>query len=206
MKYSLLKTSALIAVAISCLLASCTITRQKCNELYPPVTVHSADTFLQVRETILHDTTFLPADVSEMDIYFEADSAQNVQVIRSDSKNGKRSGVNYTMQRNNKILKATIDCNCDSLAIYHTFKSLDTSVNVHTTNTEIQTLTVPAALTWWQATKIHWGGYALGFNLLLLLLLLAWLAWQLFKVATPQGAAISAAGIGLNWFTKLFKR
>ncbi len=152
------------------LLSSCTITRDKCNQLYPPVVTHTVDTFLQVRETILHDTTYVPAESSEMELYFEADVNNDVQVTKAVTKNGKRSNIAYTTERNNRILTAMFKCNCDSLNIYHVFKDLDTTLSVKNTEVQINTVNVPAKLTWWQQFKVDYGGYLMGLVALYLFL------------------------------------
>ncbi len=168
------------------LLSSCTVTRDKCNQLYPPVVTHTVDTFLQVRETILHDTTFVPAESSEMELYFEADANNEVQVTKAVTKNGQRSNIAYTTERNNKVLTAMFKCNCDSLNIYHVFKQLDTTLRVNTNNTAIHTVNVPAQLTWWQSFKVDYGGYAMGLILLYLLLRIGWWALKTYtKIQLP---------------------
>lgn len=187
-------------------LQACTVSRSRCNQLYPPVVSHTADTFLQVRQILLHDTTYLPADVSELDFYFEADSNLNVQLLQQQGSKGKRSALNYSLQRNHKVLKASFNCRCDSLNIYHVFKSADTALRVYSRQVKVNRIEVPQPLTWWQATKLAWGGYAIGAHLCLLLLLLAYAAWQVFKVATPQGAAVAATGSAFGQLVKLFKK
>lgn len=188
------------------LLNSCTVTRDKCNQLYPPVATHTVDTFLQVRETILHDTTYIAPDASETFIEFEADTANNVQVKSSKTTNGHRSNIQFTTERNNRVLTALFKCHCDSLNIYHVFKQLDTTLRVNTNDTKIHTVNVPAQLTWWQAFKVDFGGYALGADLSAAILLLIYFAWKVFATFTPQGAAISGGFSVLGWIAKLFKR
>lgn len=193
-------------LALLIFIPGCRLTRDKCNQLYPPVVVHSVDTFLQVKETWLRDTTFLPADISGLEIYFEADSERRIEAKEITTFKGKRSALNYKLQPGNRSLKATFNCNCDSLSIYHLFKNLDTSVTVHSRETEINTVNVPAKLTWWQSTKVNFGGYALGLDFSVLLLVLLYLLWKIFKLVTPQGAVVQAAETGAGWLAKIFKR
>lgn len=168
------------------LLSSCTVTRDKCNQLYPPVVTHTVDTFLQVRETILHDTTYITADASEVTLEFTADSNNEVQVTKAVTKNGQRSNIAYTTERNNRVLTAMFKCNCDSLNIYHVFKQLDTTLRVNTNSTAIHTVNVPAQLTWWQSFKVSYGGYAMGLILLYLLLRIGWWALTTYtKIQLP---------------------
>lgn len=173
------------------LLSSCAVTRQKCNELYPPVTYHTSDTVLKVRETILHDTTYIQADNSELEVTFEAE-ADTVKIVKSVTTNGRRSNINYTTRRNNNVLHAVFDCRCDSLAIYHVFKDLDTSLSVSNTDVQIHTVEAPRALTWWQHFKIDYGGYAMAVLLLYLLLKIGWWALRTYtSIQFPASGIIS---------------
>ena len=196
----------LLFIATLLALSSCTVTRDRCNQLYPPVTTHTVDTFMQVREVLVHDTTYIQADNSTLEITIEADTDRNVQVTEVKQANGKRSAINYTTIRNNKVLKAVFDCNCDSLAIYHTFRDLDTSLQVNTNDTKIHTVNVPAQLTWWQQFKVDYGGYSIGLHVALLIFFLLRIAWKIFAVATPQGAAISGGFSVVNLFRKILNR
>ncbi len=92
-------TKSLFVLLLPLLLAlqACTVSRSRCNQLYPPAVSHTADTFLQVTQILLHDTTYLPADVSELDFYFEADSNLNVQLLQQQGSKGKRSSLNYSL-------------------------------------------------------------------------------------------------------------
>lgn len=207
MKLFISKTIVAGCLLLFVMLQACTVTRSRCNQLYPPVVIHTTDTFLQVRQTLLHDTTYVPAEVSELDFYFEADSNYNVQLLKPQTGiKGKRSSLNYSVQRNQKVLKASVRCKCDSLNIYHVFKSADTALKIYSREIKINRVEVSRPLTWWQTTKLAWGGYAIGIHLCLLLLLLAYIAWRVFKVATPQGAAVAATGSALSQFFKLFKK
>ena len=173
------------------LLSSCAITRQKCNELYPPVTYHTSDTVLQVRETILHDTTYIQADNSELEITFESE-ADTVKIVKSVTTNGKRSNINYVTRRNNNVLHAVFDCRCDSLAIYHVFKDLDTSLSVNSKQVDIHHVNLPAQLTWWQQFKVDYGGYAMAVLLLYLLLKIGWWALRTYtSIQFPASNIIS---------------
>jgi hypothetical protein len=200
-----MKSLTTLCIAILAL-SSCTVTRDRCNQLYPPVTYHTVDTTILVKETIIHDTTIIANDISEMEISFEADSNNDVQVKKSITTNGHRSNISYTAERNNKVLTAQFKCNCDSLAIYHVFKDLDTSVTVNSKEVQINQVNVPAKFTWWQQFKVDYGGYSLGADLAVLLFLLGYIAWKVFSVVTPQGMAISGGFSVLGWIAKLFKR
>ena len=191
---------------IMSVLISCRVTRERCNQLYPPVTYHTSDTLLQVRETIVHDTTYIQADNSTLELTIEADTDRNVQVTEVKQANGKRSAINYTTIRNNKVLKAVFDCHCDSLTIYHTFKDRDTSLTVNSKQVDVHRFDVPAQLTWWQQFKVDYGGYSIGLHVALLIFFLLHIAWKIFAVATPQGAAISGGFSVVNLFRKLLNR
>jgi len=195
----------LLIVAALLALSSCRVTRERCNQLYPPVTYHTSDTLLQVRETIVHDTTYIQADNSELEVYFEAE-ADTVKLVKSESKAGSRSGIQYRTERNNKTLRAVFECHCDSLTIYHTFKDRDTSLTVNSKQVDIHRVEVPARLTWWQQFKVDYGGYSIGLHVALLIFFLLRIAWKIFAVATPQGAAISGGFSLVNLFRKILNR
>lgn len=178
-----------LIVALLLALSSCRVTRERCNQLYPPVTYHTSDTLLQVRETIVHDTTYIQADNSELEVYFEAE-ADTVKLVKSESKAGRRSGIQYRTERNNKTLRAVFECHCDSLTIYHTFKDRDTSLTVSNKQVDIHQVNAPAQLTWWQQFKVDYGGYAIGLILLYLLLKLGWRALRTYTSIQFPGAGV----------------
>jgi len=186
--------------------SSCTITRDKCNQLYPPIVMHSSDTVIQVTETIIHDTTFIAADESSIEITFEADSQNNVQVTSVTNKAGKRSNIDFRTERNNKLLHAMFDCNCDSFNIYHTFKDRDTSSAITHNNTAITIVEKEKELKGGQKFTLLVGPWCIGILSLQLILILLYLGYKIAKIATPQGAAITGIQTGLSWFGKLFKR
>ena len=179
----------LLIVAALLALSSCRVTRERCNQLYPPVTYHTSDTLLQVRETIVHDTTYIQADNSELEVYFEAE-ADTVKLVKSESKAGRRSGIQYRTERNNNTLRAVFECHCDSLTIYHTFKDRDTSLTVSNKQVDIHQVNAPAQLTWWQQFKVDYGGYAIGLILLYLLLKLGWRALRTYTSIQFPGAGV----------------
>lgn len=196
----------LYPILLLLLISSCTITREKCQQLYPPVVVTTTDTFLQVKETIIHDTTIVAPDVSEAFVEFEVGPDSVPQVKSSKTTNGKRSSIQFTTERNNKVLQAMFRCKCDSLAIYHVFKDMDTTLKVNSKEVAIQTVNVPARLTWWQQFKVDYGGYAMGLILSVFFFYVARFVWKIFSVATPQGAAINAGGGLFSALLKLFGR
>lgn len=154
----------------------CTVSRDRCNQLYPPQVSRSVDTVLLVKETLLHDTTYLAADNSEFEIILEADTGNVVKVVGERSRQGKRSSINYSAGYSGKQLYAMFNCNCDSLAIYHVFKRADTTLRVATIQTNTVQVNVPAQLTWWQLFKIAYGGWAFLVIGLYLLLRMGWWA------------------------------
>lgn len=158
----------------------CTVSRDRCNQLYPPQISHSADTVLLVKETLLHDTTYITADNSEFEITLEADTANTVKVVSERSRQGKRSMLGYSTNHIGKQLRATFTCNCDSLAIYHVFKSADTTLRVATNQTNAVQVNVPAQFTWWQQFKVAYGGWAFLFIALYVLLRIGWWALKTY--------------------------
>lgn len=158
----------------------CTVSRDRCNQLYPPQVSHSVDTVLMVKETLLHDTTYIAADNSEFEITLEADTDSNIKVVNQHSRQGKRSALGYSSARIGKQLHAVFNCNCDSLAIYHVFKSADTTLRVATIQTNTVQVNVPAQFTWWQQFKIAYGGWAFLLIVLYLLLRIGWWALKTY--------------------------
>lgn len=154
----------------------CTVSRDRCNQLYPPQVSRSADTVLLVKETLLHDTTYIAADNSEFEIILEADTANTVKVVSERSTMGKRSRIGYSTTRTGKQLQAAFKCICDSLAIYHVFKSADTTLRIAATETQTVQVNTPAQLTWWQQFKIAYGGWSFLLIALYLLLRIGWWA------------------------------
>lgn len=159
----------------------CTVSRDRCNQLYPPQVSHSADTVLLIKETLLHDTTYIATDNSEFEIILEAYTDNIVKVVSERSRQGKRSSVNYSAGYTGKQLHATFNCNCDSLAIYHVFKSADTTLRIAATETKTVQVNVPAQPTWWQQFKIAYGGWSF---LLIALYLLFRIGWWALKTYT----------------------
>jgi len=176
----------------------------KTNKL--PFTLDNSDsTSVTITERILYDTTLIPADTSAwMQALIECDSNGRAIISELKSRIGLRSSLQSETRTEGNKIRTTVKCKCDSLSIYSEFKSRDTlSVRVITKEVAVE---VPAKFTWWEATKVNFGGYFIGFDLLILLLLLAWLAWKIFKNFTPQGAMVSTGFSLLGWISKLFKR
>lgn len=195
-----------IAAIILFAFSSCTVTRDKCNQLFPPIVTHSSDTVTQITETIIHDTTYIAADESILDLTFEADSQNNVQVTSVTNKAGHRSNIDFRTERNNKVLHAMFDCKCDSLNIYHTFKDRDTSTAITNHNTAIAIVEKEKELKGGQKFTLLIGPWAIGILSLQLILILLYIGYKIAKVATPQGAAITGIQTGISWFGKLFKK
>lgn len=155
------------------------------------------------------DTITIPADTSAfLQALFECDSNSQVIITKLINQIGSRSaiGVNtFQPNYNKKAIVLSANCKCDSVSIYHVMKASDTTSKNEVVITNNVPYPVPAENTWWEKFKISYGGYALGAWLTVIILILLWLAWKIFKIATPQGAAISAAQTGLGWFTKLFR-
>lgn len=172
-----------------------------------PTSDTSSNNSLVINNRFDIDTITIPADTSAfMQALFECDSNSQVIITKLISQIGQRSaiGVN-TFTENKKTLVFTAKCKCDSAAIYHVMKSSDTTSKSQVVITNRIPYPVPAENTWWEKFKISYGGYAMGAWLLVIVILILWLAWRIFKIATPQGAAISAAQTGLGWFSKLFR-
>jgi len=172
-----------------------------------PTSDTSSNNSLVINNRFDIDTITIPADTSAfMQALFECDSNSQVIITKLISQIGQRSaiGVN-TFTENKKTLVFTAKCKCDSAAIYHVMKSSDTTSKSQVVITNRIPYPVPAENTWWEKFKISYGGYAVGAWLLVIVIFILWLAWKIFKIATPQGAAISAAQTGFGWFTKLFR-
>lgn len=172
-----------------------------------PTSDTSSNNSLVINNRFDIDTITIPADTSAfMQALFECDSNSQVIITKLISQIGQRSaiGVN-TFTENKKTLVFTAKCKCDSAAIYHVMKSSDTTSKSQVVITNRIPYPVPAENTWWEKFKISYGGYAMGAWLLVIVIFILWLAWKIFKIATPQGAAISAAQTGLGWFSKLFR-
>lgn len=172
-----------------------------------PTSDTSSNNSLVINNRFDIDTITIPADTSAfMQALFECDSNSQVIITKLISQIGQRSaiGVN-TFTENKKTLVFTAKCKCDSAAIYHVMKSSDTTSKSQVVITNRIPYPVPAENTWWEKFKISYGGYAMGAWLLVIVIFILWLAWKIFKIATPQGAAISAAQTGLGWLTKLFR-
>lgn len=184
-----MKNLLLIAAALLAL-SSCTVTRERCNQLYPPVVVHSVDTFMQVTEVLVHDTTYVKPDTSVLVLTFVADSQNNVHLVDTLQRNGQRGRTGVSTRRIGNTLQAMVTCLCDSLNIYHVFKDRDTTLRITATDTQIHQVNVPAQLTWWQLFKIDYGGYALGFIALYLLLRIAWWVIRTYTSIQFPGAGV----------------
>lgn len=174
--------------------SSCRVTREKCNELYPPVITHSVDSIITVKETI-HDTTItIQPDEGVLNAVFECDSLNQVLLKEITTINGKRVKLNLQTKRNDKALSAMFQCNVDSQGVYVAFKSRDTSLAVTHNNTAIQLVEKERRLSKWEMFVLSVGPYCIGFTGMLILGFIIYICWKVFSVATPQGAAISAGG------------
>lgn len=194
----------LIAVISISFLPSCK-TNGLINKV--PSSDTSSHSSIVINNKVDIDTITIPADTSAfLKALFECDSNSQIIITSLVNQIGKRSaiGVN-TYQPNKRTIVLSAKCKCDSMAIYHLIKSSDTTSKNEVVITNRVPYPVPAENTWWEKFKIAYGGYALGAWLGVIILILLWLAWKIFKIATPQGAAISAAQTGLGWFTKLFR-
>jgi len=179
-----------LIVAALLALSSCRVTRDRCNQLYPPVVVHSVDTFMQVTEVLVHDTTYIKPDTSVLVLTFVADSQNNVHLVDTLLSRGQRGRAGVSTRRIGNTLQASINCICDSLSIYHVFKDRDTTLRISATDTQIHQVNVPAQLSWWQLFKINYGGYAFALIGLYLFLRVAWWAIRTYTSIQLPGASV----------------
>ena len=172
----------------------------------PAVLQNTDSTSVTITERILYDTTLISADTSAwIEALIECDSNNKAVITNLINQLGQRSSATVETSRTNTgSLVTRTKCKCDSLAIYSEFKSRDTlSVRVITQEVAVE---VPAKLTWWESTKVNFGGWFIGIDLTILLLLLLWLAWKIYKNFTPQGMATGAGLSILGSIGKIFKR
>lgn len=175
-------------------LSSCRITRERCNQLYPPIETTSVDSIIMVKETIYDTTVVIQPDEGILNAVFECDSANQVLIKELTTINGQRVKLNLQTKRNNNTLQAMFQCNVDSMGVYVAFKSRDTSLTVTHRNTEIQLVERAKEYTKGEMFVLSVGPWCIGFVGLLILALIIYICWKVFTVATPQGAAISAGG------------
>ncbi len=179
----------LFFLCIITLLSSCRITKQRCDELYPPVAYNKTDSTIIIKENI-HDTTvIIQPDNSYIDVIFSCDSLNQVLVNQILKKDGTRSSSNVKTETTGKYLKAMVACQCDSQAIYVAFKSRDTTLLVNTEAVEIRTLNTPYKPTKKQMFVLSVGDWCIGIVALQLLLLLLYAGFRIAKISTPVGAA-----------------
>lgn len=186
-------------------LASCQVTRERCNQLYPPVIDISTDSIITVTETLYDTTVITKADSGYLSAIFECDSANQVLLKELTNVNGERLKLNLKLQRNSKTLTTLFTCNVDSMGVYVAFKARDTSIAVTQHETKIQLVERDKKFNKKEMFVLSVGPWCIGFCSLLLLLLIIYICWKIFSVATPQGAAISAGGGLLKMATNLFR-
>ena len=119
-----------IIIGILLCLSSCRVTRDRCNQLYPPVVTHSSDTVVQVKETVKDTTIYIPADEASLTALIECDSLNQVVIRELKNEVGKRTSIKLQTERNNKVLAAMLKCNVDSQGVYITFKIRDTNIDI----------------------------------------------------------------------------
>lgn len=160
------------------------ITAQKCAERYPPVRDTSEVKTTTIRE-VVHDTMLVTkVDSARVEVYINCDSTGRAQVVSRNTTNGQTARARVTEQRSAGVLHAIFDCVCDSQAIYMTWKTKDTSDFHQREIKVIQPYPVPAKLTWWESTKIAFGGWAMGILSTLIIGTIAW--WALKTYAKVQ--------------------
>jgi hypothetical protein len=187
-------TGWLALILITLFLSSCRVTRDRCNQLYPPIITMSTDSVITVRETIYDTTVAIQPDEGSLSALFECDSANNVLFKELSAINGKRIRMNLISQRNDRALKAIFTCNVDSQGVYVAFKARDTTSTFTHHETKIQIVEAPKHYTKSEMFVLSVGPWCIGFVGLLILAIIIYICWKVFTVATPQGAAISAGG------------
>ncbi len=184
---------------------SCQVTRERCNQLYPPVIHISTDSIITVTETLYDTTVIIQPDSGYLSAIFECDSANEVLLKELTNINGERLKLNLKLKRNNKTLTTLFSCNVDSMGVYVAFKSRDTSIAVTQHETKIQFVEREKKFNKKEMFVLSVGPWCIGFCGLLLLAIIIYICWKVFSVATPQGAAISAGGGLLKMAAKLFR-
>lgn len=170
-------------------LSSCRITKQRCDELYPPVVYTKTDSTITIKETI-HDTTVVvQPDNSYIDVIFECDSLNQVLVRQVLKLSGQRSTPTVSFENTGKRLKAMFQTTCDSMSIYIAMKSMDTSLTVRSNSVEVRTINTPYKPTKKQMFVLSVGGWCIGIVALQLLLLILYAGFKIAKISTPVGAA-----------------
>lgn len=195
----------LVPLFLISLTSSCKVTRERCNQLYPPIITHSVDSIITVKETVYDTTVVIQPDEGVLNAVFECDSLNQVLVKEITTINGKRVKVVLQTKRNDRALAAIFQCNVDSHGVYVAFKSRDTSLTVTHRNTEIQLVEKERRLSKWEMFVLSVGPWCIGFVGLLILAIIIYICWKVFSVATPQGAAISAGGGLLKTAVKFFR-
>jgi hypothetical protein len=152
---------------------SCRVTRLRCAELYPAPPPDTITTTIveykeRVRDTVIYSTD----DEAWFTALLQCDSSYQVAVSELTKANGKFAKVNQTITRNKNHLRLQFQCQCDSQAIYFTWRERDTTDRTAATIVKNYPVPVPADLTWWQKFKITYGGYAIGTLSALLLVLI----------------------------------
>ncbi len=190
---------------LSLLLASCRVTREKCNQLYPPVVTVTTDSIITIKETVYDTTVVIQPDEGALNAIFECDSANQVLLKELTTINGNRVKLNLQTKRNNRALSAMFECKVDSMGVYVAFKQRDTSLAVMNHETKVQLVEREKKFSRGEMFVLSVGPWCIGFVSLLILALIIYICWKVFSVATPQGAAISAGGGLLKWGMKLLR-
>lgn len=194
----------LLLFAIVTALSSCKITKQRCDELYPPIAYTKTDSVITITERI-HDTTVVvQPDNSYIDVIFECDSLNQVLVRQVLKLNGDRSKSKVQFENTGKRLKAMFQTTCDSLSIYIAMKSMDTTIRTNTSQVEVRTVNTPYKPTKNQMFILSVGSWCIGIVGLQLLLLILYAGFRIAKVSTPMGAAtdLLAKANLIKWINK----
>lgn len=185
-------------------LSSCRVTKQRCDELYPPIAYTKTDSIITVTERI-HDTTVVvQPDNSYIDVIFECDSLNQVLVRQVLKLSGKRSAPTVSFENTGKRLKAMFQTTCDSMSIYIAMKSMDTTIRTNTSQVEVRAVNTPYKPTKKQMFVLSVGGWCIGIVSLQLLLFILYAGFRIAKVSTPMGAAteLLAKANPVKWFRK----
>ncbi len=198
-----MKQILLLLITITAL-SSCRVTKQRCDELYPPVAYTKTDSVMTITERI-HDTTVVvQPDNSYIDVIFECDSLNQVLVRQVLKLSGQRSTPTVSFENTGKRLKAMFQTTCDSLSIYIAMKSMDTTLRTNTSTVEVRTINTPYKPTKKQMFVLSVGGWCIGIVGMQLLLLILYAGFRIAKVSTPMGAAteLLAKANPVKWFSR----
>lgn len=200
-----LRCTAWLALIILFFSIQSCVTQKRCAEKFPPVASIIRDSTVVITEHVYDTTITLKPDAGTITALIECDSQNNALIKEITKANGERVKLNMRVTKNDKALHAIFDCQVDSMGIYLAFKTHDTTTKVNSVETKLKIQEVEKQLSWWDGTKVKFGGYAIGTIAALVTSLFLYIAWKVFTVATPQGAAISAGGGLLKWGMKLLR-